>query len=602
MMPDPRPPERVGTIPDRAIATAEMVTLEVSPYFRDPDGGSLTYGAASSAAGVVSVMQSGGVLTIVGVGEGTATVTVTATDAGGLTVSQSFQVTVETPNRPPEAADTIPPQRLIVGPPTVLQLSSYFRDPDGDALSYGVVSSRDRVVVASTSEGRLILVGFMPGTATATVTAADPAGLTATQTVRITVEAPNQAPLPQGTIAARRVAVGDTTHLDVATYFRDPDGDTLSYRAASSEEAVASVTIIGNTLTLAGVGAGTAVVTVTATDPGHLTATQTAEVTVVDVNAAPQPVGTIPAQSLSAGDAAMLDVLPYFRDPDGDDLSYRAVSSDEDVASAAIAGDTLTLAGFRSGTASVTVTAADPDGLTATQTAVVTVTAGPGGFRDDFDSDASLENWRLESATATVREGVLYLRTHPLAPVGVAVRPLPLPLSSWTIRASMGRETRAEVAVAWLTGHSRFQAFRFEIGTVARAFDYILAVYDAEQRQWLVVRAFSGNSDAIRDDPGELTDVTVEFTDGTLVMAAGETELHRSAITNETLKSALTNVTGEVWVSVSIANLGFFDYVEVSGIQGAAADAATHRPESIRSLRELLTNSRWMPLDPAKPQ
>ncbi|WP_419947912.1 hypothetical protein [Candidatus Palauibacter sp.] len=39
-------------------------------------------------------------------------------------------------------------------------------------------------------------------------------------------------------------------------------------------------------------------------------------------------------------------------------------------------------------TATVTVTASDPDGLTATQSADVTVEHG-GGFRDEFDTAAS---------------------------------------------------------------------------------------------------------------------------------------------------------------------------------------------------------------------
>ena len=74
-------------------------------------------------------------------------------------------------------------------------------------------------------------------------------------------------------------------------------------------------------MTITGVAIGTAVVMITARDPDGLEARQQAEVTVRATNRAPEASGTIPAQTLEAGDAGSVDVAAYFSDPDDDPLS-----------------------------------------------------------------------------------------------------------------------------------------------------------------------------------------------------------------------------------------------------------------------------------------
>ena len=70
-----------------------------------------------------------------------------------------------------------------------------------------------------------------------------------------------------------------------------------------------------------------------------------------------------------------MDVSSFFSDPDGDELTYTAESSDAEVAAAGIEGSSLTVTAVAAGAATVTVTAADPGGLTATQSVEVTVEA-----------------------------------------------------------------------------------------------------------------------------------------------------------------------------------------------------------------------------------
>ena len=58
--------------------------------------------------------------------------------------------------------------------------------------------------------------------------------------------------------------------MDVAPFFTDPDGDKLTYAVASSNPNVAAVSIGGSVVTFRLLAAGTATVTIAATDPSGL--------------------------------------------------------------------------------------------------------------------------------------------------------------------------------------------------------------------------------------------------------------------------------------------------------------------------------------------
>ncbi|MCZ0933709.1 MAG: Ig-like domain-containing protein [Gemmatimonadetes bacterium] len=368
-----RAPAPIGSIPAQSLSPGRTATLDVTSYFSDPDGDALRYTAASSNADAVSVGVSGSSLMLTGVADGRATVTVTATDPGGLAATQSVGVRVQTPNRAPATSGSIPAQSIIPGRTATLDVVHYFRDPDGDALRYWATTSNAAVVSVSMSGSRLTMVGVAHGTATVTVTASDPDGLSAMQRVGVTVETPNRAPAPSGSIPAQSLDPRQTARLDVARYFSDPDGDALRYAATTSNAGVVSASVSGSTVTLTAVSPGTATVTVTATDPAGLSATQSVSVTVQPPNRTPAPSGSIPAQSVDAGRSATLDVAQYFSDPDGDTLGFAATTSNAAVVSVDVSGSTVTFTGVALGTATVTVTATDPDGLSATQSVSVTV-------------------------------------------------------------------------------------------------------------------------------------------------------------------------------------------------------------------------------------
>ena len=84
-------------------------------------------------------------------------------------------------------------------------------------------------------------------------------------------------------------------------------------------------------------------------------------------NRAPEALGVVPVQDLDVGgEPTLINVAPYFWDPDGDELTYGAMSSDPDTVTATVSGATVELRATRARPATVTVTATDPGNLTAT--------------------------------------------------------------------------------------------------------------------------------------------------------------------------------------------------------------------------------------------
>ncbi len=276
-------------------------------------------------------------------------------------------------NQAPVAVGSIAAVTVDVGATETTDVASNFNDPDGDALTYSAATSDGGVATATVSGSAVTTTGVAAGSATVTITARDPGGLTATQTMAVTVEAVNSAPMVAGMLDDQTLNTGDTLTADVAEFFTDPDGDALTFAATSSDAAVATASISESTLTVEAVASGSAMVTVSATDPGDLSAEFDFTVTVSQPNRAPEVADMIPAQTLNVTDTVMLVVSMYFTDPDGDDLSYEAVSSDTGVAAALAMGDTVQIAAMMAGTATVAVTASDPEGLFVTQDIAVTV-------------------------------------------------------------------------------------------------------------------------------------------------------------------------------------------------------------------------------------
>ena len=317
---------------------------------------------------------------------------------GENTTPVAGQQEQEQPNRAPTVSAALDDVTVINGDPSGAQevsLSGVFSDADGDELTITAASSDETVALAwiTTDQSGVGILGDYRGTATVTVTADDGNGGTVADTFTVTVKA---APVVASAIA-------DVTGLEAEAeqtvllpgVFSDADGDALTITAASSNTAVATVSVTSNygTLTVTGVAAGTATVTMTARDSDGNEVSDTFDVSVVKAPEAQEPdpqqqqVNQSPTVSSAIADATIVNqsgtkevtLSGVFDDADNDDLTITAGSSGETVATVSVSADysTLTVTAQGRGTATVTVTADDGNGGTVSDTFTVTVKAAP---------------------------------------------------------------------------------------------------------------------------------------------------------------------------------------------------------------------------------
>ena len=198
-------------------------------------------------------------------------------------------------------------------------------------------------------------------------------------TVRI---GPNQNPMAGDDIADQMVLVGGTATVE--STLSDHEGDDLTYTVSSSDDMIATATNDGAMITITGVAAGDATITVTGMDTEMGSGMQTIMVTVNPSEHGPH------GRARRIADGQMVYVgavhrhgrrvrLMTFSDADMDMLTYSAESDMMDwyATVSMVDGSMVTITGVAEGMATITVTAMDPDGATAMQEIMVTVMMMP---------------------------------------------------------------------------------------------------------------------------------------------------------------------------------------------------------------------------------
>ena len=375
-------PQLIGNIPDLTLYLDDAGTqVDMTPYFRDQDNEFLRFIPQSSNPMVVTATSVGRnvIFNVNGLGE--ITMTIIAQDGAGATAFGSFKVTVLDPNAAPQAVGVIPPQTIRVGDEGLaLSLGSYFTDANNDPLTYRAVSADTSILTVEVAEAVVTLTAVVVGETTVTVTATDTGGKSATQTIVVVVLPANKPPEVVGQIPDQTLQYNDEPlGLDVTMYFTDPDGDVLSYVGEGTDEAVAEVRVHSDGLVrIDPISHGEIEVTVTARDPLGASVSQSFMV-MVQGNLPPEAVGVIDDQVLlEGGRAVTINVSGYFSDPNGDELTYMATSSNADAVQAVVIDGSSELVLRPLAPAedvTVTVTAMDPEGETAAQLVTVTVAA-----------------------------------------------------------------------------------------------------------------------------------------------------------------------------------------------------------------------------------
>ncbi|MGG3890016.1 Ig-like domain-containing protein [Metabacillus fastidiosus] len=176
---------------DKNIKQGESdLMIDASTAFKDEDGDPLTLTVSSSDPSVALTAVTGKMISVKPLSVGMTTVTVTADDGKGGTVNQTFTVIVNPAsiNHGPVLDKILTDQtRREARPPLTIDVSTAFKDEDGDSLTLTVSSSDTGIATATINEEIVSITPVRAGTTTITVTADDNNGGIVSQTFSIEV-------------------------------------------------------------------------------------------------------------------------------------------------------------------------------------------------------------------------------------------------------------------------------------------------------------------------------------------------------------------------------------------------------------------------------
>ena len=364
-----------------------------APAFTDPEGDSVTYTATLDKGGALPAWLSfnAGTRTFSGTPgnadtPATLTISITASD-GSLSASTTFTISVPDSNqRPPKPSVT---DQTVYASGTFTYTVPEVTDPDGDSLTYqafqGTVNSLPRWITFNADTRTFT---FKPrnahvGELTIRVSVSD-GSLESYADFKLTVTAkpPNRA--PTAPTLTDQTATEDESFSYTVPAFTDPDGDTLTYTAAQSNNSSLPSWLSFNAGTRAFSGTpeeadtpASLTISITASD-GTLSASASFGLTVEAVNDAPVA-GNDTATVAEGGTVtiAASTLLSNDSDPEGSTISVTNVGTAVN-GTVALSEDKATVTythdGSETKTGSFTYTVSDGS-ATDTATVSVTVTA-----------------------------------------------------------------------------------------------------------------------------------------------------------------------------------------------------------------------------------
>lgn len=243
-------PEVISTPEDQLLQVSEERSFSLGDYFVDPDGGQLSYTFSAENVSVADGAIAGEQFTLTGLSSGYTTVKAVADDGLGGRVELVFGVEV---NQQPMVMQVPADQWLVLGQDTSrLRLSEVFEDFEGGQLSFQLKLSAEGYLSYEFIQDELTFVAKQPGSTNVTLQATD--DKLGVSSVSFIVGG-HSLPYERQVLPGQEVSLGDTLRIDLAGYFADKDGHSLSYEVANSTEGLATA-VSGSMLELAGLVMG----------------------------------------------------------------------------------------------------------------------------------------------------------------------------------------------------------------------------------------------------------------------------------------------------------------------------------------------------------
>jgi hypothetical protein len=304
----PNRPPVVSNIPSRSLTPGQQLRINLSEYFSDPDGDSLSYLIVSGPGSIENNQY-----TFQTNSTGRFSAVVRASDGRGGAAEGTVVVTVEPSNQPPTIS--LPARRIAEGEVLTVDLSNFASDPDGDRLSFSIVSGPGSI------QGSIYTFRTdfnSAGMHSIVIRASDGKGGTADGTLRVEVVEVNRPPTIS--IPGVTVAEGERYVMDLSQFASDPDGDPLVYTLVRGIGRIQANEYI---LEPGYDDYGFYTVEISVSDSKGGLSSSTFNVLVTDTNRPPEFV--VPDQVTIMNRTIRLDLRDFSKDPDGDYLRYELV-------------------------------------------------------------------------------------------------------------------------------------------------------------------------------------------------------------------------------------------------------------------------------------
>ncbi|WKN41665.1 S8 family serine peptidase [Tunicatimonas pelagia] len=289
-------------------------------------------------------------------------------------------MTVIEPNQPPVWSDSIINLSVVINrAESRFNLANFVTDPEGDSLRFNFQWEGSARASASVTDSILLIKSQQEGISKGIINVTDEADNKAQATLVLTILPENRSPQPiQDTLLVAIRLEGESARLQLDSLFFDPDQDSMTYSFTRPSFSADDLNILKSTvvdlriedkLLIGQANAlGEQKVVLYAYDPVGEYSSVTLIISVLPPNQPPLVTQEIDNQHLVEFQQWAVSLSTIFSDPDGDTLTFQAMTDDPNVAQVELSADSLRITAQSLGETAIQIQAQDQAGDSVTLT------------------------------------------------------------------------------------------------------------------------------------------------------------------------------------------------------------------------------------------